>query len=84
LLAEGEALNPEFVASIRAPEQSARDVMIKPVVTVGEETEINEIARLLTANSIKRVPVLCDGPERGGDQKPTDGQWREDRRLRRG
>jgi CBS domain-containing protein len=31
------------------------------VVTIGEETEIDEVARLLTAHRIKRVPVLHDG-----------------------
>jgi CBS domain protein len=35
--------------------------MAAPVVTVGEKTEIEEIARLLTAYRIKRVPVLRDG-----------------------
>src|SRR5215471_14566226 len=61
LLAEGEALNPEFLASIHGPERRAHDVMTAPVVTVGEETEIDAIARLLTAHRIKRVPVLRDG-----------------------
>jgi CBS domain-containing protein len=61
LLAEGEALNPEFLASVHSPDRRARDVMTAPVVTVGEETEIDEIARLLTAHRIKRVPVLRDG-----------------------
>ena len=61
LLAEGEALNPEFLASIHGPERRARDVMTTPVVTVAEETEIDAIARLLTAHRIKRVPVLRDG-----------------------
>jgi hypothetical protein len=35
----------------------ARDTMSAPVVTVGEETDINEIARLLTAHRIKRVAL---------------------------
>jgi CBS domain-containing protein len=35
--------------------------MATPVVTVVEETEVAEIARLLTAHRIKRVPVLRDG-----------------------
>jgi CBS domain-containing protein len=60
LLAEGEALNPEFLASVRSSERRARDVMTAPVVTVGEEAEIDEVARLLTAHRIKRVPVLRD------------------------
>ncbi|MBV8508077.1 MAG: CBS domain-containing protein [Alphaproteobacteria bacterium] len=57
LLAEGEALNPEFLANVRSSEWRARDVMTAPVVAAGEETEI-EVARLLTAHRIKRVPVL--------------------------
>jgi CBS domain-containing protein len=62
LLAEGETtLNADFVASLRSSDRKARDVMAGPVVTVGEDTEIGEIARLLTAHRIKRVPVLRDG-----------------------
>jgi CBS domain-containing protein len=61
LLAEGETLNPAFLASIHSPERRARDVMTAPVVTIGEETEIDEVARLLTAHRIKPVPVLHDG-----------------------
>ena len=61
LLADGEVLNPDFLASLRAPERRARDVMTAPVVTVGEETDVTEIARLLSAYRIKRVPVLRDG-----------------------
>ena len=35
--------------------------MTAPVVTVGEETEMTRLQRLLTAHRIKRVPVLRDG-----------------------
>jgi CBS domain-containing protein len=55
LLAEGEMLHPDFLASLRAPDRLVRDVMVSPVVTVGEETDVGEIARLLTAHGIKRV-----------------------------
>jgi CBS domain-containing protein len=61
LLAEGEMLSPDFLAGLRTPERRAHDVMAAPVVTVGEEMEVAEIARLLTAYRIKRVPVLRDG-----------------------
>jgi CBS domain-containing protein len=61
LLAEGETLDAQFVASLRAAERTARDVMASPVVTVGEDTEISEVARLLTTHRIKRVPVLRGG-----------------------
>lgn len=31
------------------------------VITVGEETSLGEVARLLTTRRIKRVPVVRDG-----------------------
>src|SRR5215469_3913724 len=61
LLAEGEELNPEFLASLRTPVTHARDVMTSPVITVGEDEDIRGIARLLIEHHIKRVPVLRDG-----------------------
>jgi CBS domain-containing protein len=62
LLAEGETtLNADFTAGLHNPVRRASEIMAAPVVTVGEETEINEIARLLIAYRIKRVPVLRDG-----------------------
>jgi CBS domain-containing protein len=61
LLEEGGTLNADFLASLRPPERRARDVMTAPVVTVGEETDLREVARLLTAHRIKRVPILRDG-----------------------
>jgi len=61
LLAEGGTLSADFLASLHTPERRARHVMATPVVTGVEETEVAEIARLLTAHRIKRVPVLRDG-----------------------
>lgn len=61
LLAEGEQLHPAFLATLREPEQPAREVMSRPVVTVGEDTELSEIAQLLVSHHIKRVPVIRDG-----------------------
>jgi CBS domain-containing protein len=62
LLAEGETtLNADYIASLRAPQLRARDVMASPLVTVDEDAQISEIARLLTTHRIKRVPVLHDG-----------------------
>jgi len=61
LLAEGEPLNTDFVASLRHKEHLARDVMSSPVVTVDENTDAGEIARILQSYHIKRVPVLRDG-----------------------
>lgn len=61
LLAEGEQLNPNFIESLREPIQVARQVMSSPVVTIGEDTAITEIAKLLVSHHIKRVPVVRDG-----------------------
>ena len=61
LLAEGEELSPEFLAHMREREQTAGGIMSAPVVTVSEETEAAEIARLLAAYRIKRVPVVRQG-----------------------
>ena len=61
LLAEGDALHPDFLASMHAPAKSARDIMSAPLVTVGEDTSTGDIARLLAAHHVKRVPVVRDG-----------------------
>ena len=60
LLAEGEALNPVFLAELKSFDHKARDVMHCPVVTVAPDTGVDVIAQLLTANGIKRVPVVQD------------------------
>ncbi len=60
MLAEGEALSPDFLASLKAG-RTARDVMSSPVIEVGEQTDVSEIAELLVQYHIKRVPVVHDG-----------------------
>lgn len=61
MLAEGEALSAEFLASVNDRGASARDLMSMPVVSVAEATDASEIAQLLARHRIKRVPVLRDG-----------------------
>jgi CBS domain-containing protein len=61
LLAEGESLSPDFLSSLHRPERVASDIMSRPVVTVGEDVDTGEIARLLAAHRIKRVPVVRNG-----------------------
>ena len=61
LLAEGEMLHPDFLASLRTPDRLVRDVMVKPVVSVEEDTEVGEIARLLVAHRVKRAPWYVKG-----------------------
>ena len=61
LFAEGEVLNADFVVSLRKKEHVAREIMSGPVVTVDENTDSAEIARLLHSYQIKRVPVVRGG-----------------------
>jgi CBS domain-containing protein len=58
LLAEGEPLSPDFLSNLR---RVASDIMSRPVITVAEDTDTGEIARLLAAHRIKRVPVVRNG-----------------------
>ena len=59
LLADGAEPNADHLASLRA--HTAREITAAPVVRVSEETDISEIARLLAAYRIKRLPVVRDG-----------------------
>jgi CBS domain-containing protein len=61
LLAEGHELSPEFLSSLTPAHEIAKDVMAAPVIVVEETTEVAEIARLLTAYRVKRLPVVRDG-----------------------
>jgi CBS domain-containing protein len=51
----------QTVAYDKARGRRASAVMTRNVITVGEETPLNEIAELLERHHIKRVPVLKDG-----------------------
>jgi CBS domain-containing protein len=61
MLAEGEPLSNEYLAQLRTGDQSAKEIMSAPVVTVVEATEVTELAHLFSSYRIKRVPVLRDG-----------------------
>ena len=61
LLAEGEALNLEFLHSLQLGEQTASAVMSSPAITVDESADLSEIADVLLKRGIKRVPVVRQG-----------------------
>ncbi len=61
MLAEGEPLSKEYVTQLRTRDQTAREIMSAPVVTVTESTDTVELARLFSSFRIKRVPVLREG-----------------------
>ena len=46
---------------MHSQKRAARAIMSAPVITVSEGAEVGEIARLLVAHRIKRVPVVRDG-----------------------
>lgn len=46
---------------VKAHGQVASDIMTKKVITVTDETSVQDIARKLETNRIKRVPVVRDG-----------------------
>ena len=64
LLAEGNPLHEDFLASLRTPERRAREIMSAPVVTVEEDTPVAEIARLLAALSHQACPGGARWPHR--------------------
>ena len=45
----------------RSHGHAVRDVMSREVVTVGRETPLSEVVRLMEEHAIKRIPVLDDG-----------------------
>ena len=61
LFADKSPPDDRVMAKLLSPDRSAGDVMATPVVTVGEGTELAEVARLLADHRIKRVPVLKEG-----------------------
>jgi CBS domain-containing protein len=61
IFAEGEPLAPELLNWLQTQNHNARAVMSAPVITVNEDTELSEIARVLVTHRIKRVPVVRDG-----------------------
>ncbi len=46
---------------VKSHGRRAEEVMTREVITVGEETPVGEIARLLEKRRIKRVPVVREG-----------------------
>lgn len=58
MLAEGHNLAPAFLEGIQEQHRKVKTVMSPGVTSVTEETPAREIARLMYAKNIKRVPVV--------------------------
>ena len=61
LMAEGEALSQEFLDYLREDTKSAADLMMRQVVTASPTTTLGEIAELMVAHGVKRIPIIEDG-----------------------
>ena len=61
MLAEGLELAPAFLEGIQEQRRKVKTVMTSGVTTVSEETPAREVASLMYAKNIKRVPVVRDG-----------------------
>lgn len=61
MLADGFILAPDFLEGIRSEQNKVKAVMSKGATTVTEDVLAREIASMMYARKIKRVPVLRDG-----------------------
>jgi CBS domain-containing protein len=61
LLAEGTDLAPNFVDYISADRRTAADLMTQPVISAADTTLVPELADLIIAHQIKRLPILREG-----------------------
>lgn len=60
-LAEGEPLDPKFLATIQLNNRDIGGIMSSPVISVDENAEVEAIAQLMEQRKIKRVVVLRAG-----------------------
>jgi CBS domain-containing protein len=61
MLADGFELAPEFLRGIQEQRRKVKSVMATGVTTVTEDTPARDVAHLMHARNIKRVPVVRDG-----------------------
>ena len=61
MLADGFELAPAFLKGIQEQHRKVKSVMSPGATTVTEDTPAREVASLMYANNIKRVPVVRDG-----------------------
>ena len=61
LLAEGRELAPDFLREVQEQRRKVKGLMSKNPITVTETTPAREIASLMHAHGIIRVPVMRDG-----------------------
>jgi CBS domain-containing protein len=60
VLAQGNDLEPQFETLIGVDQHRAALLMTQPVRTIEEETELSDLAEIMSQHDIKRLPVLRD------------------------
>lgn len=61
MLADGEALAPELLATIDAANRPVAKVMRADPITIAETTPLREVANLVGRDNVRRVLVVTDG-----------------------
>lgn len=61
MLSQGQDVGPEYLDLLTEDDRSAREIMSAPAVTIDADAELLQIADLLSAKRIKRLPVMRDG-----------------------
>ena len=61
MLADGFELAPAFLEGIREQNRKVKSIMAPGATTVTEDAPAREVAHLMYAKNIKRVPVVRDG-----------------------
>ncbi|HVB74758.1 MAG TPA: CBS domain-containing protein [Ktedonobacteraceae bacterium] len=57
----GIVTEADIISKVNRDGLLVSDIMSREVITINEETPVNEIAALLTQRKIKRVPVIREG-----------------------
>ncbi len=61
MLSHGQDVGSDYLELLTDDDRSASEIMSTPVVTIEADAELLEIAGLLSANRIKRLPVMRNG-----------------------
>jgi CBS domain-containing protein len=61
LIAEGEALSPDFLEYLKTDTKLASDLMARHVVTASPAATLPELAELMVEHGVKRIPIVEGG-----------------------
>jgi CBS domain-containing protein len=61
MVAQEKPPTSESLAELASEERTAMEIMTTPVITVGPDTDVGEVAELFASHRIKRTPVVENG-----------------------